>query len=155
MLKHYFYTLVFSTILTQVSCAGQGETINIPEDKFVSDKKLDTAIFGAGCFWCVEAIFQNLEGVYSVEAGYSGGHVENPTYEQVCKHNTGHIEVARITYDPEQISFEELLHVFWKTHDPTTLDRQGNDVGEPYRSVIFYHNESQKLAAEKSKKEMD
>ncbi len=117
--------------------------------------KLDTATFGAGCFWCVEAIFQNLEGVYSVHAGYSGGHVVNPTYKQVCDGSTGHVEVAQITYDPKIISFEELLDVFWKTHDPTTLNRQGHDVGEQYRSVIFYHNEGQKSTAEKSKKEMD
>lgn len=117
--------------------------------------KLDTATFGAGCFWCVEAIFQNLEGVHSVFAGYAGGHVNNPTYKQVCDGGTGHVEVAQITFDPAKISFEELLTVFWKTHDPTTLDRQGNDVGEQYRSVIFYHNENQKAVAEKSKKEMD
>jgi len=120
-----------------------------------SNVKLDTATFGAGCFWCVEAIFQNLKGVYSVEAGYSGGHVANPTYKQVCDGNTGHVEVAQITYAPKVISFEELLEVFWKTHDPTTLNRQGHDVGEQYRSVIFYHNEVQKAAAEKSKSEMD
>lgn len=120
-----------------------------------TQNKLDTATFGAGCFWCVEAIFQNLEGVHSVFAGYAGGHVNNPTYKQVCDGGTGHVEVAQVTYDPSQISFEELLTVFWKTHDPTTLDRQGNDVGEQYRSVIFYHNENQKIAAEKSRKEMD
>ena len=120
-----------------------------------TNNKLDTATLGAGCFWCVEAIFQNLEGVHSVFAGYAGGHVNNPTYKQVCDGGTGHVEVAQITFDPAKISFEELLSVFWKTHDPTTLDRQGNDVGDQYRSVIFYHNENQKAAAKKSKQEMD
>ena len=117
--------------------------------------KLDTATFGAGCFWCVEAIFQNLEGVLSVTAGYSGGHAKNPTYKEVCDGNTGHVEVAQIVYDPNKVSYQELLEVFWKTHDPTTPNRQGADVGEQYRSVILYHNESQRAIAEKSKKEMD
>jgi len=120
-----------------------------------SDRELKTATFGAGCFWCVEAIFQNLEGVESVISGYTGGTVENPTYKQVCSGNTGHAEVARIQYDPEVISFDELLEVFWQTHDPTTLNRQGNDVGTQYRSAIFYHNDQQKSLAEKYKKELD
>ncbi len=111
----------------------------------------DTATFGAGCFWCVEAVFQRLEGVLHVESGYAGGHVKNPTYEQVCEKNTGHAEVCQIVYDPAKISYDELLEVFWKTHDPTTLNRQGNDVGPQYRSVIFYHNEKQKELAEKYK----
>lgn len=117
--------------------------------------RLETATFGAGCFWCVEAVFQRLEGIHAVVSGYSGGHVENPTYRQVCEKNTGHAEVCQITYDPTKISFEELLEVFWKTHDPTTPDRQGNDIGPQYRSAIFYHNEQQKALAEKYKKELD
>lgn len=112
----------------------------------------DTAVFGAGCFWCVEAIFERLKGVESVEAGYAGGSVENPSYEQVCSGKTGHAEVARIIFDPSVISFEELLEVFWTTHDPTTLDRQGADVGTQYRSAIFFLNEDQKNTAENSKK---
>ena len=115
---------------------------------------LDTATFGAGCFWCVEAVFQNLKGVHSVVSGYAGGHVKNPTYEQVCSDTTGHAEVSQIMYDPKQISYDELLEVFWKSHDPTTVDRQGNDVGSQYRSVIFYHNDEQKKIAEHYKKEL-
>lgn len=108
----------------------------------------DTATFGAGCFWCTEAVFQNLKGVYKVTSGYAGGHVENPSYEEVCTGTTGHAEVTQIEFNPKEISFGELLEVFWKTHDPTTLNRQGNDVGTQYRSVIFYHNEEQKKLAE-------
>lgn len=116
---------------------------------------LQTATFGTGCFWCTEAIFKRLNGVVKVEAGYSGGKVENPTYEEVCTGTTGHAEVTQITYDPSIISYDELLEVFWKTHDPTTLNRQGNDVGPQYRSVIFYHNEEQKQLAEKYKAELN
>ena len=116
---------------------------------------LQVATFGSGCFWCTEAIFERLNGVVKVESGYSGGKVENPTYEEVCTGTTGHAEVTQITYDPSVISFDELLEVFWKTHDPTTLNRQGNDVGTQYRSVIFYQNEEQKELAEKYKEELD
>lgn len=114
--------------------------------------KKETATFGAGCFWCTEAIFERLEGVISVSPGYAGGETHNPTYEQVCYGNTGHAEVTQIVYDPDKTSYQELLEVFWKTHDPTTLNRQGADVGTQYRSVIFYHNEDQKLLAEQYKK---
>lgn len=107
----------------------------------------DTATFGEGCFWCTEAYFQRLKGVYKVISGYGGGHVANPTYEQVCDKNTGHVELCQIIYDPKQISYDELLEVFWKTHDPTTLNRQGNDEGPQYRSVIFYKNEEEKNKA--------
>ncbi len=117
--------------------------------------KLATATLGGGCFWCVEAIFQNLKGVHHVVSGYAGGAVENPTYEQVCSEITGHAEVVRITFDPEVISFEDLLYIFWRTHNPTTLNRQGADVGTQYRSVIFYHTEKQRALAEKSKKETE
>ncbi len=115
----------------------------------------DTATFGEGCFWCTEAFFQRLDGVYKVVSGYGGGHVENPTYEEVCDKNTGHAELARIIYDPKKISYDELLEVFWKTHDPTTMNRQGNDVGPQYRSVVFYHNEEQRRKAEEYKAKLD
>ncbi len=114
------------------------------------NKKTEEATFGAGCFWCVEAIYELIEGVTHVESGYSGGHVENPSYREVTTGKTGHAEVARVHFDPDVISYEELLEVFWHTHDPTTLNRQGNDVGPMYRSVIFYHNEEQKRIAEAS-----
>ncbi len=116
---------------------------------------MDTAIFGAGCFWCVEAQFQMLDGVQSVTSGFSGGSVENPTYKEVCLGTTGHAEVCQIIYDPAKISYDELLAVFWKTHDPTQINRQGNDIGTQYRSVIFYKNEKEKELAEKQKKEID
>jgi methionine-S-sulfoxide reductase len=115
----------------------------------------EVAICGNGCFWCTEAVFQQLNGVEKVTSGYSGGHVENPTYEQVCAKKTGHAEVLKIEYDPAIITFDELLQVFWGTHDPTTLDRQGNDIGPQYRSVIFYMNDEQKEKAEKYKHELD
>lgn len=116
---------------------------------------LQKATFGSGCFWCTEAIFENLNGVYSVVSGYAGGQVLNPTYEEVCSGTTGHAEVTQITYNPSEISYDELLEVFWKTHDPTTLNKQGNDVGPQYRSAIFYHNEEQKQLAEKYKEELN
>ncbi len=115
----------------------------------------ETATFGAGCFWCVEAVFQQLRGVRRVISGYTGGDEENPTYEQVCSGRSGHAEVAQIEFDPEVISFETLLEVFWRTHDPTTLDRQGADSGTQYRSAIFYHSEQQCQIAERSKRETD
>jgi peptide-methionine (S)-S-oxide reductase len=113
--------------------------------------KTELATFGGGCFWCLEAVFERLPGVKSVTSGYAGGHMANPTYEQVCSDTTGHAEVIRIEFDPAKISYEKLLDVFWRAHDPTTLNRQGNDMGTQYRSIILYHNEAQKLAAEKSK----
>ena len=116
---------------------------------------MEIATFGNGCFWCTEAVFQRLNGVEKVISGYMGGTSKNPTYEQVCSGTTGHAEVLQIIYDPEQISYNELLDVFWATHDPTTLNRQGNDVGTQYRSVIFYHNDEQKELAQKSKKDLD
>jgi peptide-methionine (S)-S-oxide reductase len=112
------------------------------------NSNLDTATFGAGCFWCIEAVFQRLEGVDTVISGYTGGQKLNPTYKDICTGMTGHAEVAQITFNPEVISFDELLEVFWATHDPTTLNRQGNDVGTQYRSSIFYHNEDQKQKSE-------
>lgn len=117
--------------------------------------KSNKVTLGSGCFWCIEAIFQRLDGIIEVEPGYSGGSVENPTYDQVCSGKTGHAEVVQVTFDPDVISYPEILEVFWKTHDPTTLNRQGNDIGTQYRSVIFYHDEHQKELAEKYKKELD
>ena len=115
----------------------------------------ETATFGAGCFWCVEAIFQSLDGVHSVESGYAGGNVERPTYDDVTSGNSGHAEVCQIAYDPKTISYSDLLMVFWQTHDPTTLNRQGSDVGTQYRSVIFFHNKGQQELAVEYKKQLD
>jgi len=115
---------------------------------------MDTATFGAGCFWCVEAQFQLLDGVILVQSGFEGGTVKNPSYKEVCNGTTGHAEVCQILYDPAKITYDELLAAFWKSHDPTQLNRQGNDVGTQYRSVIYYHNEKQKELAEKYKKEL-
>lgn len=114
----------------------------------MSEKILETATLAAGCFWCVEAVFDDLNGVEDVVSGYSGGHKESPTYQEVCSETTGHAEVVQIRFDPEQLSFADLLRVFFSVHDPTTLNRQGNDIGSSYRSAIFYHSAEQKQAAE-------
>lgn len=116
---------------------------------------IDTATFGAGCFWCVEAVFQRMEGVISVKSGYAGGTVKNPSYKEVCAGTTGHAEVIQIVYDKTKVRFDDLLEVFWKTHDPTTLNSQGNDFGTQYRSAVFYHNLEQKEKAELYKKELN
>ena len=116
---------------------------------------LDSATFAGGCFWCVEAAFLRLRGVESVVPGYAGGHAENPSYETVCTGTTGHAEVVRIVYDPEQIGFTDLLAVFFTVHDPTTLNRQGNDIGSQYRSAIFYHDAAQEQAARKMVAELE
>jgi peptide-methionine (S)-S-oxide reductase len=113
--------------------------------------KTETAVFGGGCFWCIEAVYERIEGVQSVVSGYAGGTKPNPTYREVCSGTTGHAEVVRIEYNPNRISYEELLELFWKAHDPTTSNRQGADMGPQYRSIILYTNEVQKNAAEKSK----
>lgn len=135
--------------------AGAAQTAYHGEEISMGTTALDTATFAAGCFWCVEAVFQNLKGVHSVESGYTGGSVANPSYEEVCSGSTGHAEACQIAYDPKIVSYPELLEVFWKTHDPTTLNRQGNDSGTQYRSAIFYHNEDQKKLAEHYKSELD
>jgi peptide-methionine (S)-S-oxide reductase len=139
--------MAFSTI----SCgeATASETKGKMENQ--NAEGLEYATFGAGCFWCVEAIFQSLDGVEKVESGYSGGHVNNPTYREVCDGTTGHAEVVHITFNPQIISFADLIEVLFATHDPTSLNRQGADVGTQYRSAIFYHSEEQKLVAEASK----
>ncbi|MFP4041595.1 MAG: peptide-methionine (S)-S-oxide reductase MsrA [Bacteroidales bacterium] len=121
----------------------------------MENKNKETATLGAGCFWCVEAVFQSLKGVESVTSGYSGGNVKNPSYREVTTGNTGHAEAIQIKFNPDVISYEEILEVFWSTHDPTTLNQQGPDIGSQYRSVIFYHSEEQKKIAEKSKKDAD
>jgi peptide-methionine (S)-S-oxide reductase len=118
-----------------------------PSAMIIDDKELKTATLGSGCFWCTEAIFQRMKGVVKVESGYSGGKIRNPTYREVCSGLTGHAEVVQITYDVAQISFEDLLEVFFSTHDPTTLNRQGADAGTQYRSVIFFHDEEQQRLA--------
>lgn len=124
-------------------------------DTMSENESMKTATFGAGCFWCVEAVFQRLEGVEKVTSGYMGGSVDNPTYEQVCTGTTGHAEVIQVLYDETKISFKDLLEVFWKTHDPTQLNRQGNDVGTQYRSVVFYHDDEQKELAETYKAKLN
>jgi peptide-methionine (S)-S-oxide reductase len=143
---------IFFVAGCEAKSAGQN---NITIAGVNMNNQYQLATFGAGCFWCVEAVFQRLNGVIKVESGYSGGSLPNPTYEEVCTGKTGHAEVVQITFDAGKISYAELLEVFWKTHDPTTLNRQGADVGTQYRSVIFYHNESQKEEAEKLKRDLD
>ncbi len=114
----------------------------------------EISTLGGGCFWCVEAVFQRIQGVVSVKPGYAGGKTLNPTYREICTGKTGHAEVAQITYDPKIVTFEQILDVFWVSHDPTTLNRQGNDVGTQYRSVIYYHNDDQRLKAIESKRKI-
>jgi len=128
---------------------------NIMNTSYMTEIKLDTVTLGAGCFWCVETIFEQLKGVTSVQSGYAGGTTADPTYKEVCAGETGHAEVCQITFDPQILSFEELLKVFWSVHDPTTLNRQGADVGTQYRSVIFYHTDEQRRIAEASRKKWD
>ena len=119
------------------------------------NEKTEIATLAGGCFWCTEAIFRKLKGVKSIVTGYSGGTTENPSYEQVCSGKTGHAEAIQIGFNPEETPFSQILDVFWNTHDPTTINKQGNDIGTQYRSVIFYHNEEQRKTAEKLKKELD
>lgn len=125
-----------------------------PSNAVVSEK-IDTATFGTGCFWCTEAVFEQLNGVVKVTSGYSGGNVPNPSYKQVCTGETGHAECVQILYEPDKISFDELLEVFWQVHDPTSLNQQGADIGTQYRSAIFYHDAAQKEKAEKYKRELN
>ena len=144
--------LLLSSSLFMSACAQQKQQNQATESKKI---KSTSITFGNGWFWCTEAIFQQVKGVVKSTSGYSGGHVENPTYEQVCEKNTGHAEVIQIEYNPAEVTADELLEVFWQTHDPTTLNQQGNDVGPQYRSVVFYHNEKQKERAEFFKKKLD
>ena len=125
-------------------------------ESYASKKnKLETATFGGGCFWCTEAVFLQLKGVKSVKSGYMGGHVENPTYEQICTKTTGHAEVIQIKFDPKKVRFDDLLKIHLKTHDPTSWDKQGNDEGPQYRSIVFYHNEAQKEKTNSYKKKLN
>ena len=144
-------------LIVAVSCSANDKPKQTTEKSKMNNKytATDTVTLGAGCFWCVEAVYQQLEGVVSVESGYSGGTIDNPTYEQVCSGRTEHAEVCNITFDNTKISFDEILEVFWKVHDPTTLNRQGADAGTQYRSVIFYHNPAQKELAEKYKTKLN
>ena len=157
MNKKFILIMMFLASQSFLQCTTKENNFNIKfeEDKMIDSNKYKVATFGGGCFWCTEAVFERLNGVIKVVSGYSGGTVPNPTYEAVCTGNTGHAEVIQITYDQSIISYEELLHVFFKTHDPTTLNRQGADVGTQYRSVIFYHDEEQKKIAEIVKHELD
>lgn len=144
------------TIFSLFSFIGCNQAKNQTTEKDTSKKvkrsnmntHLEVATFGGGCYWCIEAVFQRLEGVEKVESGFSGGQVKNPTYKEVCTGTTGHAEVIQITFDTTKTSFEEILKVFFTMHDPTTLNRQGNDIGTQYRSAVFYHNDEQKKAAE-------
>jgi len=150
--------IVFFCLLASCNAEQSNTQTNSVENMEIKPEFTDTtavATFGAGCFWCVEAIFQDLKGVYSVESGYMGGDTQDPTYKEVCSGTTGHAEVCRIIYDPRILTFKDLLEVFWQTHDPTTLNRQGNDVGTQYRSAIFYYSEEQKKEAEYYKQEID
>jgi len=153
--QNFMNVFLLATMMVSMAAASCGQANNSPLNaakiNAVSNVKTDTATLGAGCFWCVEAVFQQLNGVLKVTSGYSGGHVANPTYEQVSEKKTGHVEVTRVVYDPTVITYDELLEVFWKTHDPTTPDQQGNDKGPQYRSAIFYHNSEQKQIADKYK----
>ena len=153
-------TILAMLLLTVFSGCSRGQdTKQVTQTKTISNNKaaganLETATLAGGCFWCIETIFEDLKGVDKVESGYAGGRVENPTYEQVCAGITGHAEVVQITFDPSVISYDKLLEIFFHIHNPTTLNKQGADEGEQYRSAIFYHNEAQKITAEKVKKEI-
>ncbi|MEI9947329.1 MAG: peptide-methionine (S)-S-oxide reductase MsrA [Chitinophagaceae bacterium] len=157
-------TFISSTLIAMtafVSCAQKSSTTteltksNNTTMTNIPTTGTDTATLANGCFWCTEAIFEQLDGVISATSGYTGGHVKNPSYTAVCTGETGHAEALQIVYDPAKITFDELLEVFWETHDPTTLNRQGNDVGTQYRSGVFYHNDEQKQKAEKYKAELN
>lgn len=147
-------------LMSLVACTSENKYNSMssslvdPSNAVVSEK-IDTATFGTGCFWCTEAVFEQLNGVVKVTSGYSGGNVPNPSYKQVCTGETGHAECVQILYEPDKISFDELLEVFWQVHDPTSLNQQGADIGTQYRSAIFYHDAAQKEKAEKYKRELN
>ena len=163
----------YLVLIPIVSCAQSGSTTSTPQKtqetkqsksspaiaaagaKAKKEKKMEVATFGGGCFWCTEAVFLQLKGVSSVKSGYMGGHTLNPTYKDICTGTTGHAEVIHIEFDPAVVTFDVLLQVFWKTHDPTTLNRQGNDVGTQYRSAVFFHNDTQKQKAAEYKKKLN
>jgi len=141
---------ILCAVMVGMAMSGAAQT-----KKNMESTELKTITFGAGCFWCTEAVFLNVKGVTKVVSGYSGGKVKNPSYREVCTGLTGHAEVTQITYDPKVVSIEDLLEVFWNTHDPTTLNKQGADEGTQYRSVIFYNDEQQKKIAEQYKKQLE
>jgi peptide-methionine (S)-S-oxide reductase len=147
-MKRAVYFLLTLGAVAGCAAADPAKTMNATETN-----KTELATFGGGCFWCMESVFQEVPGVKSVTSGYAGGHLPFPTYQQVCTGKTGHAEVIQIEFDPQKTSYEKLLAVFWKLHDPTTLNRQGPDTGTQYRSIILYHSEAQKQTAEKSKAE--
>lgn len=151
------FQLLLASLFFITACAQQKTKKPIPSTPVSKSKNMHTEIItlGNGCFWCTEAIFQQVKGVTKVTSGYSGGHVVNPTYEEVCEKTTGHAEVLQVEFDTTVVTIDEILEIFWQTHDPTTLNRQGNDVGPQYRSVVFYHNEHQKERAEYFKKKLD
>lgn len=160
MNKSFLLLLPALAFFTITSCGQRKQsntqaTTDMNNETTATAEGLAQATFGSGCFWCTEAIFQNVDGVTKVVSGYAGGKVKNPTYKEVCSGLTGHAEVTQLTYDPKVVTYPELLEIFWQTHDPTTLNRQGNDVGTQYRSVVFYHNEEQKQLAETYKKKLD
>ncbi len=151
----FFVTiLALGILIFNISSVESNKKLKEKKMESQTNKNLETATFGSGCFWCAEAIFERVKGVKSVVSGYAGGSVENPSYKEVCNGNTGHAEVVQIKFDPNEISYDELLEIFWKTHDPTTLNKQGADVGTQYRSVIFYSNDVQKQKAEYYKKKL-
>ncbi|HRN47959.1 MAG TPA: peptide-methionine (S)-S-oxide reductase MsrA [Niabella sp.] len=153
MIKGIAITGLF--LITLFACAQKTAKNPNHKKEYIMNVNTDTATFANGCFWCTEAIFQEVKGVEKVMSGYTDGHTKNPTYKEVCTGETGHAECLQIFYNPGIISFDELLEIFWKTHDPTTLNRQGNDVGTQYRSGIYYHNAEQKEKAEHYKIELD
>lgn len=156
-----FFTLLFMCGMVVISCAQSGKKNQSDNKQAVMDENnvntagMEVATFGTGCFWCTEAVMESLDGVKKVISGYSGGHDPNPNYKAVCTGETGHAECVEVTYDPKVISYTTLLEAFFRSHDPTSLNRQGNDVGTQYRSVIFYHNDAQKQEAETAKAELD
>jgi peptide-methionine (S)-S-oxide reductase len=151
----FYLAFVFAGSPDMPKTPDQNSSAPPTEPQSTDSAKLETATFASGCFWCSEAVFQQLRGVKSVVSGYSGGLAENPTYEQVCSGTTGYAEAIQVTFDPATISYSDLLQVFWQTHDPTTLNRQGNDVGTQYRSAVFYHNDQQRKEAEEYKQQLD
>lgn len=145
-------TIFYTIIVFLFSCNSHNSTLM---SQTIDTQNTEVATLGGGCFWCIEAAYDALEGVHHVQSGYAGGHAKNPSYKEVCSGSTGHAEVVQITYDPSIISYQTLLQAFWTLHDPTTLNRQGNDVGTQYRSAIYYHTEEQKQIAEQSLKQFE
>jgi peptide-methionine (S)-S-oxide reductase len=149
-MKHLVLTIL-ALLPMLASCEPQKKAMSHPTKEIPPGTVTETATLGGGCYWCLEAAYRQLDGVFSVTSGFMGGHVKNPTYEQVCGGDSGHAEVVNVVFDPKTITYERLLAWFWDLHDPTTLNRQGNDVGPQYRSAIFHHSDDQKKTAEASK----